>query len=152
MEVYLPAVLGNNDRPTNKPADDDGPATQTTDGHQSSNNSFQLEMCRLRLLTTRRSCNPRAHLSLKKKKSNKYCTGFPIKDARLLKYLKSIFQLFYLPFHHWEDQAHVFHFWESGVLLWETLYIPKRRPIFTEPLSDNSVGKYSKRVGQWVDK
>ena len=31
-------------------------------------------------------------------------SGFPIKDARFLKYLKSIFWLFYLPYHSWVYQ------------------------------------------------
>ena len=44
-------------------------------------------------------------------------TGFPIKDARLLKYIP----LFYFPLRHSVDQEY-FSVWRNERLFWETLY------------------------------
>ena len=49
------------------------------------------------------------------------CTEFPIKDAKLLTYIKSIYLLFYLPYHYGEDQEY-FSILRNGRLLWGTLY------------------------------
>ena len=52
-------------------------------------------------------------------KSVELVTGFPVKDARLLKHLNSIFSIFYLPYHHLVVQE----YFSNVRLFGETLYL-----------------------------